>query len=732
MDICVSLNKIRAMFARMYVSGGLLALMLFVPSMAAAVSSNSLESIDFDRLPGDRVQVVMGFSKAAPEPVSFSVSNPARIALDFPDTKNNLKKRSQAIKVSSVQSINTAQAKDRTRAVINLSDMMVYQTEVKDKQLLVTLAPSSTPPAFLVQKTEAVEASPASPNADYEVAASNYSNTEATDADIKAIDFRRGTDGAGRILIKLANPNTPIDIRQQGTQLIVELSNAQLPTHLQRRMDVLDFATPVQMIDAKTIGNKSQIMIKTKGKFSQLAYQAGDTYTVEVRPVSKKKKKLLSKKQISFKGERLSLNFQDIEVRSVLQLIADFTGLNIVVSDDVSGNVTLRLKNVPWDQALDIIMKTKALDKRQHGNVVYIDLAKNIAANEEAVLNRQKTQQSLAPLRTEIISLNYAKAEEVKEVIKSSSTAKFDGSASIRANWKGNSRNASVSRKDKHAFSTSSTILSERGNITVDNRTNTLIVQDTPENLDAIRDLVKVIDVPVRQVLIESRIVTASDKFTHELGASFGASNIERNSDNVLSTNFAVNNLSAAAATGTIGFNLAKIPLGANLDLELSAAETESRVEVVASPRIITSNQATARIEQGVEIPYQEASSSGATSTSFKKAVLSLEVTPQITRDDRINMELLVNRDSVGTIFDGIPSIDTREIQTQVLVENGQTIVLGGIFEESDSKGESRVPFFGELPIIGQLFRRKTNADDKSELLIFVTPKIINDGLALH
>jgi type IV pilus assembly protein PilQ len=289
----------------------------------------------------------MGFSKAAPEPVSFSVSNPARIALDFPDTKNNLKKRSQAIKVSSVQSINTAQAKDRTRAVINLSDMMVYQTEVKDKQLLVTLAPSSTPPAFLVQKTEAVEASPASPNADYEVAASNYSNTEATDADIKAIDFRRGTDGAGRILIKLANPNTPIDIRQQGTQLIVELSNAQLPTHLQRRMDVLDFATPVQMIDAKTIGNKSQIMIKTKGKFSQLAYQAGDTYTVEVRPVSKKKKKLLSKKQISFKGERLSLNFQDIEVRSVLQLIADFTGLNIVVSDDVSGNVTLRLKNVP-------------------------------------------------------------------------------------------------------------------------------------------------------------------------------------------------------------------------------------------------------------------------------------------------------------------------------------------------------------------------------------------------
>ncbi len=728
MDICVNLNKTKSMSAWTCISGGLLGLLMLLPSAALAASSNSLESIDFNQLPGDRVQIIMGFSDTAPDPISFSVTNPARIALDFPDTRNNLKQRSHAVKVSSVQSINTAQAKDRTRAVINLSDMMVYQTEAKDKQLLVTLAPSSTPQAVLTQQAEA---SAASPTTDFEVPASNQSTSEAVVAGIKAIDFRRGTDGAGRVLIKLANPNTPVNIRQQGTQVIVDVSNAELPAHLQRRMDVLDFATPVQMIDAKTIGNKSQIMIKTKGKFTQLAYQAGDTYTVEIRPVTKKNPSA-KKKDISFKGERLSLNFQDIEVRSVLQLIADFTGLNIVVSDEVGGNITLRLKNVPWDQALDIIMKTKALGKRQHGNVVYIDKAENIAKNEMAELNQRKSQQDLAPLRTEIIGLNYAKAEDVKEVIKSSSTSKHNSKGKLSASRSGNSFRASTSRKKESSFSTSSTILSSRGNITVDNRTNTLIVQDTPENLNAIRDLIKVIDIPVRQVMIESRIVTASNKFTHELGASFGAGNIERSDDNLLTTNFAVNNLSAAAATGTIGFSLAKIPLGANLDLELSAAETESRVEVVASPRIITSNQATARIEQGVEIPYQEAASSGATSTSFKKAVLSLEVTPQITRDDRINMELLVNRDSVGAIFNGIPSIDTREIATQVLVENGQTIVLGGIFEETDSKGESRVPFFGELPIIGQLFRRRTTADDKSELLIFVTPKIINDDLALR
>jgi len=689
MDMCVKLIKARTMFAWMCVNG-LIGLTLLMPLPAFAVLSNSLESIDFNPLPGDRVQIIMGFANKAPEPLSFSVTNPARIALDFPDTSVNLKKRSKDVKLSAVESINTAQAKDRTRTVINLAENMVYQTETKDNQLLVTLAPSSTPEPFFAQSTQAAEAEkPAAPT--------------SMNPGIETIDFRRGTDGAGRVLIKLSKPSTPIDIKQQGTHVVVDLSNATIPENLQRRMDVLDFATPVQTIDAKSTGNNSQIMINTKGKFSQLAYQAGNTYTVEIRPVSEKPSKT-AKKDISYKGERLSLNFQDIEVRSVLQLIADFTGLNIVVSDDVTGNVTLRLKNVPWDQALDIIMRTKALGKRQHGNVVYIDTAKNIATHEEEVLNRQKTQQNLTPLRTEIISLNYADAEEMKQLLQSTSGG--DGGSG------------------------STSIMSDRGSVTLDRRTNNLLVQDTPDRLEEVRALVKALDVPVRQVMIESRIVTASDKFTHELGASFGASNITRSLDKTLSTDFAVN--LPAAGGSTIGLSLAKIPLGAKLDLELSAAETESRVEIVASPRIITSNKTTARIEQGVEIPYEEATSSGATNISFKKAVLSLEVTPHITRDDRINMELIVNRDSVGQLFNNIPSIDTREVQTQVLVENGQTIVLGGIFEENQLDGETRVPFFGKLPLIGWMFRHESDKNDKSELLIFVTPKIINDDLALR
>ena len=684
-------------------------LLLLLPLTAIAADSTALESIDSNRLPGDRVQIVMKFTGAAPTPLSFTIANPARIALDFPDTRNSLAQRVHQIKVGAAQSVSTAQANDRTRVVINLSEMMAYQTEIRGDRLLVTLAPSSAPQVLLTRETQLPAA--ATPAADtfptsVEGISDYMAATAANNPDsIEAIDFRRSSDGAGRILIKLSNPSTPIDINQQGTHVIVNLKRTELPAEMQRRMDVLDFATPVETIDAKTIGDNTQITINAKGKFSQLAYQSGNTYTVEIRPIAEKKLHA-KKKEISFKGERLSLNFQDIEVRSVLQLIADFTGLNIVVSDDVSGNVTLRLKNVPWDQALDIIMKTKALDKRQHGNVVYIDTAKNIAAHEEEVLNHQKTQQKLTPLRSEIISLNYADAEEMKQLLQSSGGGGGAGGG------------------------TSNSIMSQRGSVSIDRRTNNLLLQDTPAKLEEIRALIKTLDVPVRQVMIESRIVTASDKFTKELGASFSAGNTTQDLDQILTTGFAVN--LPAAGGSTIGLALAKIPLGAQLDLELSAAKTESRVEIVASPRIITSNKTTARIEQGVEIPYEEATSSGATNISFKKAVLSLEVTPHITRDDRINMELAVNRDSVGQLFNNIPSIDTREVQTQVLVENGQTIVLGGIFEENKVRGDSRVPFFGDLPILGRLFRNESSQDNKSELLIFVTPKIINDDLSLH
>ncbi len=685
----------------------LLLLMLLPWAQAIAVTS-SLDDISFTRQPGDQVQVEMAFSGAVPEPLSFTIANPARITLDFPNTRNNLRRRSQPIQIGAAQSITTAQARDRTRVVINLSRMMKYQTSVQGNKLLLTLAPASASPRYTIEPP-VVSASPIATTPEPATVAPTQPIAQPTPRalpGITAIDFRRGPDGAGRVLIKLRDPNTPLDIKQQGSRVIVDLKNTVLPDNLQRHMDVLDFATPVESIDARSIGRNSEIVIKSKGNFSQLAYQSDNIYTVEIRPL-KNTRKAKKQKQITYKGERLSLNFQDIEVRSVLQLIADFTQLNVVVSDSVTGNLTLRLKNVPWDQALDIIMKTKGLDKRRQGNVLYIAPAKEIAEREQRELMASKQVAELIPLRTEIIPLNYADAREMVSLLQSSSGS---GSGSTGGN----------------------SVLSGRGSVTLDRRTNSLLIQDTADKIDEVRALIKTLDVPVRQVMIESRIVTASDKFTREIGVTFGSTNIDTSNNNRLTSDFQVNT-PAANVAGSLGFELAKLPLGTKLlDLELSAAEVENSVEVVASPRIITSNKTKARIEQGVEIPYQEATSSGATNTSFKKAVLSMEVTPHITLDDRINLELVVNRDSVGDVFNNIPSIDTREVQTQVLVENGQTIVLGGIFEENKTSGEKRVPFLGDLPVLGRLFRSNSQRNDKTELLIFVTPKIINENLTLQ
>ncbi len=703
-----------------------LLLLVFTAGQPASANTNSLESLNFSRLGGDRVQIILGFSEAAPTPLSFTIADPARITLDFPDTRNDLVTRSQRVQIGPVDSVTTAQARDRTRLVVNLSHMMNYQTEIQGNQLILTLAPPTAASSYPETPAEAavttaastpaesaqpqIEPTPIAPQISTAppVASAPRPPVYATpQAGISSLDFRRTDDGAGRILIKLRDPHTPLDIKQQGSNVVVSLKGAKLPENLQRRLDVVDFGTPVQTIDARSIGNNSEIVIKNKGNFSQLAYQSDNTYTVEIRPIKAKQRKA-EKRQISYKGERLSLNFQDIEVRSVLQLIADFTGLNVVVSDSVTGNLTLRLKNVPWDQALDIIMRTKGLAKRRQGNVLYIAPAAEIAEREQKELMASKQKQELAPLRTEIINLNYADASEMAALLKSGSTS---GSGPSGGG--------------------SNSILSDRGSVTLDKRTNSLLIQDTAEKIDEVRALIKTLDVPVRQVMIESRIVTASDNFTRELGVNFGVANTDNSADQTLTTDFTVS-VPAAQTAGTLGLALAKIPLGAKLDLELSAAQVEDRAEVVASPRIITSNKNRARIEQGVEIPYQEKTSSGATNTSFKKAVLSLEVTPHITKDERINMELVVNRDSVGTVFNGIPSIDTREVETQVLVENGQTIVLGGIFEESKLNGSTRVPFFGDLPVLGHLFRNKSHRHDKSELLIFVTPKIINEDMSLE
>ena len=687
---CLRPQKIR------YLSILLIFTLLLLPLELMAADENALQSISHKRLAGNKLQVTLEFAHPPQQPLSFTIADPARIALDFANTRNNLAKRTHKVGIGAARSVSTAQAKDRTRVVLNLSNMVNYQTDIQDKRVIITLASGSSTKAAAAAEPEPVRST--QPVA-RRVAASTSS--------ISNIDFRRGRDGAGRIMLTLTDPNTPITIKQQGSRVIIDLLKANIPANLQRRLNVTDFATPVDSIEAKSKGAGSQIIIKNHGEFSQLAYQSDNLYTVEVKPASKqqiaKKKKT---KEKAFTGERLSLNFQDIEVRSVLQLIADFTGLNVVVSDSVTGNVTLRLKNVPWDQALDIILNTKGLDKRQKGNVLYIAPAEEIAAREKAVLEAEKEVQELAPLRTEIFALNYADAADMASLLQS--------------------------QQGSGAGSNSNSLLSSRGSVTIDSRTNNLLVQDTDEKLEEIRELINTLDVAVRQVLIEARIVNASDNFTRDLGVSFSASDRHlHNGDLSVTTDFAIN-LPAANPAGTLGLALAKIPLGTALDLELSAAQNESTAEIVASPRIMTANKNTARIEQGVEIPYQEASSSGATSTSFKKAVLSLEVTPHITRDDRINMELNVKRDSVGQVFSGVPSIDTREVETRVNVENGQTVVLGGIFEETITNGSKRVPFLSDIPVLGYLFRSDTKRNDRSELLIFVTPKIVNDDLTLR
>ena len=694
---------------------GVSALLLFMMAMTA-YAQNELQDIKVASLPNDEIKLSLQFANPPTEPLAFTIDNPARIALDFPDTNSALASRFQNIGIGIAQSVNAAEAKGRTRVVVNLSRMEDYVTSVSGNNYILTIGASSGSVASSQSTT-----SPTLPTQSY------ASNVSTSGNNINNVDFRRGEDGAARIVINLSNPNIPINLSEQGGRVIVDFANTSLPSNLRKRWDVVDFATPVKLFETFADGANTKMIISpdSSKEFEHLAYQSDNQYVVEVRELPEEV--VEQRKKDVFEGERLSLNFQDIEVRSVLQLIADFTNLNMVVSDAVSGNLTLRLKNVPWDQALDIILKTKGLGKRENGNVIYVAPSEEIAAREKLELEAQQQVQELAPLRSEFIQVNYARASDLAALLKSSDN----------------------------------TLLSERGNVTVDERTNNLLVQDTALKLNEIRRLVERLDVPVKQVLIESRIVVANDDFSKALGVRFGISNRDANfgagtgdddfdaiAGNLEGTDDALNgnpitlsdrlnvDLPAAAATGSIGLALAKLPLGLLLDLELSAAQAESRAEVISTPRVIASNQTTARIEQGTEIPFQSATSSGATDVEFKKAVLSLEVTPQITPDDRVSMKLLVTNDSIGQLvpsgFGGtIPSIDTNEVETDVLVDNGQTIVLGGVYQQDTSNSISRVPFFSDLPFVGVLFRNSSVVDNKSELLVFITPKIISEQLKL-
>lgn len=692
---------------------GVSALLLFMMAMTA-YAQNELQDIKVASLPNDEIQLSLQFANPPTEPLAFTIDNPARIALDFPGTNSALESRFQNIGIGIAQSVNAAEAKGRTRVVVNLSRMEDYVTKVSGNNYILTIGSSSVSVASSQSTT-----SPTSPTQSYS------SNVSTSGNNINNVDFRRSEDGAARIVIDLSNPNIPINLSEQGGRVIVDFANTSLPNNLSKRWDVVDFATPVKFFETFADGANTKMIISPDAskEFEHLAYQSDNQYVVEVRALPEEV--VEQRKKDVFEGERLSLNFQDIEVRSVLQLIADFTNLNMVVSDAVSGNLTLRLKNVPWDQALDIILKTKGLGKRENGNVIYVAPSEEIAAREKLELEAQQQVQELAPLRSEFIQVNYARAGDLAALLKSSEN----------------------------------TLLSERGNVTVDERTNNLLVQDTALKLNELRRLVERLDVPVKQVLIESRIVNATDDFQKQLGVRFGVTNIDDNFDgrdgnigvvsgDLNATTDAINgddlelderlnvNLPVAGAAGSIGLALAKLPLGLLLELELTAAQAESRIEIISTPRVIASNQTTARIEQGTEIPFQSSTSSGATDVEFKKAVLALEVTPQITPDDRVSMKLKVTNDSQGenvpSGFGGfIPAIDTNEVETDVLVDNGQTIVLGGVYTQSTTDSITRVPFFSDLPFVGVLFRSTNVEDDKSELLVFITPKIISEDLKL-
>ena len=690
----------------------LVSVSLFGSAYAAEedVFSNKIESIDFSALTGGRVSIRVRLTEALVNPpASFTLNNPARIALDFPQTGNGLAKSNIPNAQGALKSVSIAQAKDRTRMVLNLTKTVGYNTVVSGKDVIITL-----------QGNEA-----SATNATTETRFAETKDSDQIGHAISNVDFARGKNGEGRIIVDLSDANTGINIKQKGKQIVVDFANTDVPTELQRRLNVINFNTPVLYVDTMKQGKNGRMIIEPKGEWEQSAYQADKKFIIDVRQAVEDPNKLVKGNKPGYAGEKLSLNFQNIEVRSVLQVIADFTGLNIITSDTVTGNITLRLKDVPWDQAMDIIMQNKNLAMRKIGNVITVAPADEVSAKEKAQLEATNAIADLEPLRTEVYTLKYQKASDL--------TAILNGSGSSGGTSKG--------------------ILSKRGSAVVDLRTNTLFIQDTSKKLEEIQEIINKTDVAVKQVMIESRLVIADDKFGKSLGARFGvqhAANSDGGNNNLsiggtlpttvgntgtatASTGGLNSNLPVANAFGNIAFSLFRLPAGLLLNLELSALESDKRGKIVSSPRVTTANQQKAKIAQGVEIPYQEASSSGATTTSFKKAELSLEVTPQITPDEKIIMNLEVHKDSIaGTSATAVPIINTQNITTQVLVANGETAVLGGIYEQTERNDVDKVPFFGDLPIIGNAFKRRSKQDDKTELLIFVTPKIMDESLSLR
>lgn len=665
---------------------------------AMAQAANAIEAVSGSVQGGVEVIRIDLAQPLTALPTGFSIQAPARIALDFPGVNNAMGRSAVDMNLGNLRSANVVQAAERTRVVLNLKAATAYRAEIQGKSLLVTLEPVAL----------AAPSTAAAP-----VFAENRNRDTLP---LKDIDFRRGTDSAGRVVVDLANNQVGVDIRQQGKTLVVEFLKTTLPEGLRRRLNVADFGTPVQTVTTSQNGDRVRMVVEPQGDWEHSAYQSDSQFVLEVRPQRVDDTKLV--KGPGYTGEKLSLNFQNIEIRSLLQVIADFTNFNIVTSDTVTGSVTLRLKDVPWDQALDIVLQSKGLDKRKVGNVLLIAPKDELAAKDKLDLESRNAIQTLEAVRTQDFKLNYAKAEDVAKGLIGTGAA---GATKI---------------------------LSPRGSVIFEIRTNQLFVTDIPSKLEQVQSLIAKLDIPVRQVLIEARIVEASDSFGKSLGVRLGGQPFSINGNN----NSSFGSTYTAGTAGTTGGDFVQLPgVGQNgypaasfavslfnaaktrfLNLEISAAEADGKGKIVSSPRIVTADQVKALIEQGTELPYQQATSSGATSIAFRKANLKLEVTPQITPEGNIILNVDVNKDSVGQSTANGFAINTKHIQTQVLVENGGTVVIGGIFEQSDRDDETKVPLLGDLPGIGYLFKTKTRTASKSELLVFITPRMLTNGTALR
>jgi type IV pilus assembly protein PilQ len=673
----------------------LLALLLS-PALLAA----DLQALDVSALPGDRVELKLTFDEPVVAPRGYTVEQPARIALDFPGVSSKLGAKNRELGVGNARSVTVVEAKDRTRLIINLTNLAPYNTRVDGNNLYVVIGEGASSSASAPSAAVPAAVSAAAPVKSYAAQGKAISN----------IDFQRGEQGEGNVVITLSDASVSPDIQEQGGKIRLDFAKTQLPEALRVRLDVKDFATPVQFVSATGSADKASIVIEPTGTYDYLAYQTDNKLTLSVKPLTQDEVDARKSERFAYSGEKLSLNFQDIDVRSVLQLIADFTDLNLVASDTVRGNITLRLQNVPWDQALDLVLKTKGLDKRKVGNVLLVAPADEIAARERQELESQKQIAELAPLRRELIQVNYAKASDMAKLFQSVTSAE--------------------GRAD------------ERGSITVDDRTNSIIAYQTLERLDELRRIVSQLDIPVRQVMVEARIVEANVDYDKALGVEWRGVSVGDNNFVVGGSRSLIkgtnpleiqggNFVDMGVAGASSGLNLGFITDNTLLDLELSAMEKTGNGEVISQPKVVTSDKETAKILKGSEIPYQEASSSGATSTSFKQAALSLEVTPQITPDNRIIMEVKVTKDapdfSNAAASGGVPAITKNEVNAKVLVADGETIVIGGVFSNTQSKSVDKVPFLGDMPFLGALFRRDVVKDSKSELLIFLTPRIMNN-----